>query len=218
MPCVVPASSGRITSSSPTAAAAGMSSDRSSTSACDSCWGQLRLGLRARQVRLVDRHEHQRRRRLARPADPAGRVVRAAKLLLRRVEQPGREQRERFGPGQLGSRLQETLAEFGGRRPLLGIWPPGALEDRGERTEIGGHGHQLADAGRQRGDGRVGLERQRTGDRLVQRQPQRVDVGSAVERLTERLLGRRVPGDMGRHRVGLQPRRTRPAAAPGRNR
>ena len=188
----------------------------------DERFGQLRLGrlgigLGARLVRLVDRHDHE-RRRLARPAHTPGRVVRAAQLLGRRVEQRRRQQRERFGPRQLAGRLQETLAELGGRRPLLRIGAPGTLEHRGERTQIGRHRHQLADPGRQRRHRRVGLERQRAGDRLVQRQPQRVHVGPAVDRLTERLLGRRVPRDVGRHRVGLLPRRLAQQAAPDRSR
>ena len=84
------------------------------------------------------------------------RILGVAELLDRDVEQTARQQRQGVGTRQLLGGLDEAAAELGRRRAVVRLRPPGVFEHRGQRTEVGGDGHQPADPGRQRGDRRVG--------------------------------------------------------------
>ena len=64
-----------------------------------------------------------------------------------------------------------------------------------------------ADAGHERGDGGVGGEGHDAGDRLVEHERQRVDIGASVDTVAEGLFGRRIPGRADRHPGRLGQRR-----------
>lgn len=64
-----------------------------------------------------------------------------------------------------------------GGPPLGGVGPGGMLEDRGERTEVGGGRHETIDPLGEGRDRRAGVEGHRAGDRLHEHQSEGVDVG-----------------------------------------
>ena len=140
---------------------------------------------------------------LASALDDRGALVAARRVVglpcRHRGEQAGGDQRDRLGPRQRLGGLDQAAAELGGRRTVLAVRASGSFEHGGERAEIGRDRHQLADAAGQRRHRRVAGERHRAGHRFDQRQRQRVHVGLGVDLHAERLLGRGVPGDVGRH-------------------
>ena len=76
-----------------------------------------------------------------------------------------------------------------------------------QRAEGVGHLDRLADAGHERGDGGVGREGHRAGDRLDEDEAERVHVGLAVDGLALGLLRRGVAGGAEHGALRLGPRR-----------
>ena len=93
-------------------------------------------------------------------AMPPGRIVRRPHR-RRVLEEARSEDRDRRRPRQLVGGAHERPPELRGAEPLGGLRATGPLEHRRQRTEVGGHRHQLADPRRQRGDGGVAVERAR---------------------------------------------------------
>ena len=159
------------------------------------------LGAGRGRGRGHDRRRTHRRGRGHPGSGPDGRGVATAQRRARG------HQGQRGRPRQLLGRGDEALAQLGCGRALGRVRPAGPLDDRGEGSELGRHGHQAIEPVHERGHGRLAGEWHLSSDRLDQCQGQRVHVRLAVDGLALGLLRRGVPGGAEEDAGGLRPRR-----------